>query len=72
MNNFVYICYCCDIGIGLKLSICTQSQMNTIVDDSKFSNVDDNNIDKVKNNEINMDDIDEGYKRIAQLIADEI
>ena len=46
--------------------------MNTIVDDSKFSNVDGNNINRVENNKVNKDDIGKGYKRITQLTTNEI
>ena len=46
--------------------------MNTIVDDVEFSNVDGNSNDGFENNEVNRDDIDEGYKKITELTTDKI
>ena len=46
--------------------------MNTIANDLEFSNANGSSIDKVENNEVNIDDIDEWYKIITQLATDKI
>ena len=54
------------------MNIISEENYINLNDDSEHKNVYGNNNDRVEKNEVNRDDIDEGYKRIIELTTNEI